>query len=551
MVGNRRTGERDPIVRMPAGRKKGRDQMKRFALIIFALLLALPSATAQAAKPGTTLRLIAQADLRVLDPIWTTAVITRNYGYMVYDTLFALDSHFKPHPQMVDRWTVSPDQLTYTFTLRPGLKFSDGQPVTSADCIASLERWSKRDALGQTVASVVAQYRKIDDTSFAMVLKKPFPLLLAALAKPDSNVPFIMPKSVADTSANQQIKSTIGSGPFKFVNSEWQPGHKVVFVKNPDYVPRKEKPSWASGGKVVNVDRVEWLYIPDATTALAAFTAGEADWWENPPPDFYQLLDRDPGVTLVQGSPFGVGGLLRFNQLQPPFDNPLMRQALLYAVDQADYMSAVAGDRKYWNTCYSFYSCGGPMASNAGAKPLEGPRDLAKAKALIKEAGYHGQKVVLLDPTDFASLHALALVTADLLRRLGINVEVQSMDWGTLLARRASQAPIGQGGWNIFLTTFPGIAILDPSVNAPLRGNGAAAWVGWPTDPIIEKLRNQWLFAPNDDERKSIAEDLQREAYKSVPYIPLGEYSARYAFHKDLVGVDIGPALFMWGVTKK
>ncbi len=529
----------------------GRDQMKHLAVAALALLLVLPGAAALAAKPGTTLRLIAQADLRVLDPIWTTAVITRNYGYMVYDTLFALDSHFKPHPQMVDRWTVSADQLTYTFTLRTGLKFDDGQPVTSADCIASLERWSKRDALGQAVASVVAEYRKIDDTSFSIVLKKPFPLLLAALAKPDSNVPFIMPQSVAETSANQQIKSTIGSGPFKFVNSEWQPGHRVVFVKNPEYVPRKEPPSWASGGKVVNVDRVEWLYIPDQTTALAAFTAGEADWWEDPPPDFYQLLDRDPNVTLVQASPFGVGGLLRFNQLQPPFDNPKMRQALLYAVDQSAYMSAVAGDRKYWSTCYSFYTCGGPMASNAGAKPLEGPRDLAKAKELIKEAGYHGEEVVLLDPTDFASLHALALVTADLLHRLGINVEVQSMDWGTLLARRASKAPIGQGGWNIFQTTFPGIAILDPSVNAPLRANGATAWVGWPTDPVIEKLRDQWLFAPGDGERKSIAEDLQREAFKSVPYIPLGEYSARYAFHKDLVGVDIGPALFMWGVAKK
>ena len=334
----------------------GRDQMKHLAAAALALLLALPGAPALAEKPGTTLRLIAQADLRVLDPIWTTAVITRNYGYMVYDTLFALDSHFKPHPQMVDRWTVSADQLTYTFTLRPGLKFDDGQPVTSADCIASLERWSKRDALGQTVASVVAEYRKIDDTSFSIVLKKPFPLLLAALAKPDSNVPFIMPQSVAETSANQQIKSTIGSGPFKFVNSEWQPGHRVVFVKNPEYVPRKEPASWASGGKIVNVDRVEWLYIPDQTTALAAFTAGEADWWENPPPDFYRLLDRDPNVTLIQGSPFGVGGLLRFNQLQPPFDNPQMRQALLYAVDQADYMSAVAGDRKYWSTCYSFYT---------------------------------------------------------------------------------------------------------------------------------------------------------------------------------------------------
>ena len=524
--------------------------MKRLASVVLALLLGLPSGIALAATPGKTLRLIAQADLRVLDPIWTTATITRNYGYMVYDTLFALDSHFEPQPQMVDRWTVSDDKLTYTFTLRDGLKFDDGQPVKSADCVASLERWSKRDLLGQTVASVLAAYKIIDDKTFAIVLKQPFPLLIDALAKPDSNVPFIMPQRVAETSADQQIKDTTGSGPYKFVKSEWEPGHKVVFVKNPEYVPRKEPPSWAAGGKVARVDRVEWLYIPDPGTALAAFTAGEADWWENPSPDFYPLLARDPNVTLIQGSPFGVAGLLRFNQLLPPFDNEKMRQALLYAVDQSEYMAAVAGDQKYWHTCYSFYSCGGPMASDAGAKPLEGPRDLAKAKELIKEAGYHGEKVVLLDPTDFPTLHALAQVTNDLLRRLGIHVELQAMDWGTLVSRRASKAPIDQGGWNIFLTTFPGIAILDPAVNAPLRANGAAAWFGWPNDPIIEKFRDAWIAAPGLAQRKAIAADLQREAFKSVPYIPTGEYSARTAFHKDLVGVDIGPALFMWNVTK-
>jgi len=534
--------------------------MKRAAPLALAAALLLvggtlapgaPIEAALAATLGTTLRLIPQADLRVLDPIWTTATITRNYGYMVYDTLFALDSHFKPQPQMVDHWTVSPDQLTYTFTLRHGLKFSDGQPITSADCIASLERWSKRDPLGQTMASVLAEYRTIDDKTFSIILKRPFPLLLDALAKPDSNVPFIMPKAVAETSANQQIKDTTGSGPFIFVKSEWEPGHKVVFVKNPEYVPREGAPSWAAGGKVARVDRVEWLYIPDPGTALAAFQAGEADWWEDPPPDFYPLLDQDPDVTLVQESPFRVGGILRFNQLQPPFDNVKMRQALLYAVDQSEYMAALAGDKKYWNTCFSFYSCEGPMASDAGAGPLEGPRDLGKAKELIKEAGYHGEKVVLLDPTDFPTLHALAQVTNDLLRRLGINVELQAMDWGTLVSRRASKAPIDHGGWNVFLTTFPGIAMLDPSVNAPLRANGAAAWPGWPDDPIIGRLRRQWIFAPNETERKTIAADLQREAFKSVPYIPTGEYSGREAFYNDLSGVIVAPSLFLWNVAKK
>ena len=523
--------------------------MRRLATTIWALALASAPAAALAGSP-LTLRLIAQADLRVLDPIWTTATITRNYGYMIYDTLFALDSDFAPRPQMIDRWTVSDDKLTYTFTLRDGLKFSDGQPVRSADCIASLKRWSERDTLGQSLAEAVADYQLVDDKSFSIILKKPFPLLLAALAKPDSNVPFIMPQRVAETSANEQIKDTTGSGPFAFVKDEWQPGHQAVFVKNPDYLPRNEPPSWAAGGKVVRVDRVVWLYLPDPSTAMAAFTAGETDWWESPPPDFYPLLAREPGVTLVQRDPFGFAGILRFNQLQPPFDNVKMRRALLYAVDQSAYMSALAGDPKYWHTCYSFYSCGGSMASDAGAEPLKGPRDLGNAKDLIKDAGYSGEQVVLLDPTDFAVLHSLALVTADVLRRLGVNVEMQAMDWGTLLGRRASKAAIDQGGWNIFMTTFPGLAILDPAVNAPLRANGADAWFGWPDDPVIDKLRDAWLAAPTEAERKTIAVNLQREAFFSVPYIPLGEYAARTAFRSNLSGVDIGPALFMWNVSK-
>jgi len=523
--------------------------MHRLTTAVLTLALTPLYGIALASSPQT-LRLIAQADLRVLDPIWTTATITRNYGYMVYDTLFALDSHLQPQPQMVDHWTVSGDKLDYTFTLRDQLKFSDGQPIRSADCIASLQRWSKRDALGQSLAADIAQYRVVDDRSFSIVLKKPFPLLLDALAKPDSNVPFIMPQRAAETSPDKQVTDLTGSGPFNFVKDEWQPGHEAVFVKNPNYLPRKGPVSWAAGGKVARVGRVVWLYIPDPATAMAAFTAGEADWWETPPPDYYPLLAADPSVTLVQSSPLSVAGILRFNQLQPPFDNVKMRQALLYAVSQADYMTAVAGEREYWKTCYSVYACGAPDASDAGAGALQGPRDFAKARELIKEAGYAGQKVVLLDPTDFFVLHALAAVTGDVLRRLGINVEVQAMDWGTLLSRRTSKAPTDKGGWNIFLTMFPGFSIRDPGVDAPLRANGADAWFGWPNDPVIEKLRNAWLAAPDDAARNTLAIDLQREAFKSIPYIPLGQFSSRTAYHHDLTGVDIGPALFMWNVAK-
>jgi len=243
-----------------------------------ALALSLVPSAGHADAGAKTLRFIPQADLRSIDPIWTTAYVTRNFGYLVFDTLFSLDKDFKPQPQMVDRWTASDDKLTYRFTLRDGLKWHDGQPVRATDCVASLERWGKRDTLGQKLMEAVGEINAVDDKTFTISLKSSFPLILDALGKLSSNVPFMMPERLAKTDAYQQIPEAIGSGPFKFVKEEWEPGHKAVFVKNVDYVPRKEPPSFASGGKVAKIDRVEWLYIPDTTTAAATLNAGEADW---------------------------------------------------------------------------------------------------------------------------------------------------------------------------------------------------------------------------------------------------------------------------------
>ena len=519
------------------------------AVAVMAWAAAAGGAAAQSSP--TTLRFIAQSDLRVIDPVWTTAVITRNHGYLVYDTLFGIDRNFAPQPQMVEAWRVSDDKLSYTFTLRGGLRFHDGAPVRSADCIASLERWSQRDPLGQRLSELVVAYQAVDDRSFVITLRRPFPLMLAALSRVSGNVPFIMPERIARTDANVQIKDATGSGPFKFVKEEWEPGHKVVYVKNPDYVPRAEPANWAAGGKVVRVDRVEWLYIPDPATALAAFLRGEADWWENPPPDYYPTLEADRRTRLVQNSPLGQGAIIRFNQLLPPFDNPKMRQAVLAAVDQREYMAALAGETKYWRTCFSFFSCDGAMATEAGAGPLKQPRDLDKARRLIKEAGYNGERIVLMTPSDFPTINALSLVTDDLLRRLGLNVDLQASDWGTLVARRASKEPVGKGGWNIFHTTFPGVDLLDPAVNVPLRANGAGAWFGWPSDPVLEKLRDAWLDTADPAEQKRLAGEIQARAFDMIPYIPAGEYSYRTAFHDNLDGVNVGPALFMWNVSKK
>src|SRR6266403_4718522 len=300
------------------------------ALVGVALLLIPNAGSAQNA--AKTLRFIPQADLRSIDPIWTTAYVTRNFGYLVFDTLFALDKDFKPQPQMVDSWTVSDDKLTYKFTLRDGLKWHDGQPVRAADCIASIERWAKRDQFGQKLIEAVASMTDTDDKNFTIALKRPFPLLLNALGKLSSNVPFMMPERLAKTDAFQQIPEAIGSGPFKFVKEEWVPGSKAVFVRNADYVPRKEPPSLAAGGKVAKIDRVEWLYIPDAATAAAALNAGEADWYEQPPVDILPVFKSNKDVVVANVDPLGSQGLMRFNFLNPPFNNQKMRQAVLALV---------------------------------------------------------------------------------------------------------------------------------------------------------------------------------------------------------------------------
>jgi peptide/nickel transport system substrate-binding protein len=500
------------------------------------------------AADSKTLRFIAQSDLRVLDPIWTTAYITRNHGYMVFDTLFALDDTFTPRPQMVADYTISADKLLYGFILRDGLKFHDGQRVRGSDCTRSLARWMARDSLGQMLAAEIAELQGGDDQHFTIRLKSPFPLLLNALAKVSSLVPFIMPERLARTDPFEQVTEMVGSGPFKFVKSEFRPGDKVVYVRNPDYVPRREPPSWASGGKIAKIDRVEWLYIPDHTTAAAALNTGEVDWWENPPLDLVPVLGAD--VTVADADPLGSPLMVRFNHIHPPFDNVKMRQAVLAVTSQSDFMTAVAGDPKNWRVCPSFFTCGTPMANNAGSEALTGKRDFARAERLVAEAGYQGEKVVVMDATDLPGPHEQALVVADLMKRIGLNVEIQAMDWGQLVTRRASRKPIAEGGWNVFATGWIGADMLDPILNQPLRCNGRAAWFGWPSDGPIEALRREWVKASDLEDRQAIAAKIQARAFEVVPYIPTGQVAFKTAYRKSLSGVIPAPVILMWNVAK-
>jgi peptide/nickel transport system substrate-binding protein len=523
---------------------------REFATAAGAAALAVHGFGARAEGAKKTLRFIAQSDLRVLDPIWTTAYITRNHGYMVFDTLFAIDAEFAPHPQMVGEYGISPDKLTYQFKLRDGLGFHDGLPVRGADCVASVKRWMARDSHGQSLATVLDQIKPDGDTAFTLKLKEPFSLLIDAFAKISSLALFIMPERLANTDPFTQVTEMVGSGPFKFIKDEFQPGHQVIYVRNTEYVPRDEPSSWASGGKVAKVDRVEWLYIPDAMTKVAALNAGEADWWENPPLDLIPALASNPDITIALADPLPSPIMVKFNHLLPPFDNVKMRQAVLAVASQADFLTALAGDQKNWHLCPSFFTCGTPMANDAGSAALTGPRDFEKAKKLVAEAGYKGEKIVVLDAVDQPVAHSQALVASDLLKKLGLNVELQAMDWGTLVTRRASMEPIATGGWNIFATGWVGADLLDPGGNPTLRTNGKKGHFGWPSDDNIEELRTQWLKATTLDERKKLAALIQDRAFEIVPYIPTGQWTPKTAYRKNLKGIIQAPPFLMWNVEK-
>jgi peptide/nickel transport system substrate-binding protein len=502
------------------------------------------------ADDGSVVRFIPHADLAIIDPYFSGVYITRNYGYLVYDTLFALDHAFKPHPEMVDSWTTSDDGLTWDFKLRDKLAFHDGQKVRAADVVASLKRWGQRnDSYGQALLDAASEITAVDDAHFRIVVKHRFPVV-DALGTLTSPTPFIMPERLAQTDPGTQVKEPIGSGPFKMVMSEWQPGHKVVFAKNPDYVPRAEPPDGVGGGKVVKVDRVEWDYIPDTVTAYQALKSGEVDAWENAANDYVPDLASDPNMKLLDRARFI--GTMRFNWLQRPFDNIKMRQAVLQVINQSDYMAAVAGDPSNWRPCYSVYACFDGDGETRGSAALGGPRDYEKAKKLIAEAGYKGEPIVLLDPADIPQLHAEALVTADMLKRLGLNVDVVTSEWGTVIKRIYSKDPVEQGGWNIFVTAYAAADMLNPATNRSLRAPGAKGVLpGWADDPKLEALRAAWFEAPDDAARKEIAAQIQERAFDTVPFIPLGQYRAQAAYRSNLTGVVDGPIQVFWNIEKK
>ncbi|MCW3475802.1 ABC transporter substrate-binding protein [Limobrevibacterium gyesilva] len=498
-----------------------------------------------------TLRFIPEGNLQNPDPIWATTTVARNFGYMVWDTLFGVNEAMAPTPQMVEAYEVGDAGLTWRMRLRDGLTFHDNTPVRSADCIASVKRWMKRDGFGQRLEAALNEIRAIDDRAFEFKLKKPFPLLALALGKPTANVCFIMPERMATTDAYKQIDEYTGSGPYRFLREQWVPGALATFARNEAYVPRQEAPSFVAGGKVANFDRIEWKVMPDPATAAGAMQNGEADWWQTPSPDLLALLRKARGVNVDLLDKFGTMAVMRFNMLHPPFDNVKLRRAILPAIVQDDFMAAAIGsETELFATGVGVFTPGSPLANTAGLDVLTGPRDLNKAKRLVAESGYKGERVVFLAPTDYPVLFAYCQVGADLLRKVGLNVDFQASDWGTMINRRNNKGTVDNGGWSAFCTSWEGLNLADPGAHAPIGGQGEKGWFGWYSSQRMEDLRSAWFDAPDLATQKKVAEQIQLLTWEEVPFYPLGQAFQPLARRSNIEGIVKAPFPLFWNVKK-
>ncbi len=512
------------------------------------LSLSLGGAATKAAAE-TELRVVPHAGLKILDPIWTTAYISRNHGYMIYDTLFGLDAEGNIQNQMVDSVTRSDDGLTVTLTLRDGLMWHDMQPVTAADAVASIERWGSRDAMGQKLMSFTESLVADGDKNIVFKLSVPTGLVELALSKPSSNVPFMMPARIAATPGSEQIEEYIGSGPYKMNMEEWEPGVKVVYDKFDAYVPRSEPASGFAGGKIAKVDRVTWTPNRDIQQAINSLNAGEVDIIESVPADLIPLVKAGGEAYIKDANKPGLQYTARFNLLHPPFDDPKVRQALLYAFNQEDFLEALIGNADYYQTCKALFGCGMPFESTAHMDGLL-ESNFAKAKELLAESSYNGEPVLLMHSTNVPVLTNLAPVAKQLMEAIGMNVDMQSMDWSTLVARRSKKDAPADGGWNMFLTAWTMGDLINPLAMAFLNSSCDQALFGWPCNEKIEDLRDQFAKATSIEEQKRLIDEIQAAWVEYPTHIHLGQWNSPSALRNGVDGyLQPGVPVF-WNITK-
>jgi peptide/nickel transport system substrate-binding protein len=503
------------------------------------------------AEHERTLRFVPGGDLSLLDPVFTSFRATHNHAYLVFDTLYGLDESLTAQPQMVEGHTVENDGTLWTLRLREKLEFHDGSPVLARDAVASIRRFGARDPFGQALMAVTDELSAPSDSTLRFRLTKPFPHLPAALAGSSSFTPCIMPERLANTDPFHQVTEMVGSGPYRFLPAEFNAGARSTYARFTAYSPRGDGAlSYTAGPKVAHFDRVEWLSVGDTATATAALLQGEVDWLDYIPTDQATLLARNQGVTVEVKDAAGSIPIMRFNHLYPPFDNPAVRRALLGAIDQADVMNAIAGaDRTSWHDRIGLFGPGSPMANEAGIDALSSPRDYDKVKRDLMAAGYRGEPIVVLAVSGNPLFEGISQVGTDQLRKAGMNVDLQTMDLGTMFRRRASKEPRDKGGWNVFFTFVDGMFSASPATLIAIRGNGKSAMDGWPDSPTLEALHEAWLDTADADAQRRIAIQMQLQMWQDVPYIPMGHFVRSTAHRRNIIDLPWGFAAF-YGVRR-
>ncbi|MBI1779120.1 MAG: ABC transporter substrate-binding protein [Proteobacteria bacterium] len=521
-------------------------------LASMSLALGLASAPALSETPKNTLVVVPHADLRILDPLQAAATITIMHASNIYDELFAWDKELQPKPQMVGDYQVSADKLTYTMSLRPGLKFHDGTAVTTKDVVASVDRWMKRDGVGKKLAEVTASFTATDDKTFVFKLKQPYSWVEYSLGNHAGNYPAIMREKEAKTDPMTAVTETIGSGPYKFSKEEWKPGAEVVYTKNTDYVPRSDPPDAMAGAKLVKVDKMIWKIIPDAQTSASALIAGEVDLIDSVNADVVPLLEKNKDVVVSKIPPVGGFGAIRPNALNPPFNNAKARQALWILTDQEDYMRASFGEQKWWNKCFSYFVCGSIYGTTAGSEGFQ-KADPARAKKMFEEAGYKGEKIIITSTKEIQNIGTQAEVLAGALRNIGANVDIEWADWGTTLTRfLTNKNPVGQsGGWSIFTTTNSWSTWHNPLTNVGVILTPEGSWAGWPSDELGEKLRTEFIQAQDKASRMAALDKLSKRMWEVAPYVVTGQFDGPYAWRKNVVGVLPTSKLALWNIGKE
>jgi peptide/nickel transport system substrate-binding protein len=524
----------------------------RVVLVALLLAIALLPAASNARAEDRTLRVSLNTELQILDPIYSTVNATRVFAYMVFDTLVAIDNEGQYHPQMLEGWKISDDRMTYTFHLRDGLRWSDGTEVTADDCIASIRRWAKREAFGAQLIAATQAFRVIDKQNFELQLSRPFAFVIEALGKPGNVIPVMMPARLANLDISKPVPEVVGSGPFLFRRDEWRPNDRAIFVRNPNYHPRPEPPDGLSGGKVVHLDRVDLVSMPDQATRVAALRTGEVDMLEVVPFDSIVILRRDPNITIT--SQRGVEQMLTvlaLNHLQPPFNNVLIRRALQAAIAQDEVMVGMGlPEDMYLKRCLSIYMCDSPNTTDAGTDVYR-LAGIEQAKKLIRQAGYHNEPVVFLHASTSALLDPVGLITSDQMRRAGFNVDVRTSDFTTIDQRRRSRAPVEQGGWSVVPIVWNGIDLVNPLSDPAVSYNCSETNPGWYCDAKLTELLRLYSASFDAAERKALAAQIQAEFHDNVNYVIAGQFSAPRAYRSVLH--DVIPFAFpvFWNIERK